>query len=403
MSVSMNRVCCRLAALLLPCVLSPPHADARSWEEQIALAALEELNESGVPSLQIAVGHDGKVIFEGAYGLADVENDVPATPKTRYRTASVTKWMTATATMGLVEKRKLDLDGPVQAYCPQFPEKRWPVTTRQLLTHTSGIRHYADYDSALAEAKTDAELAEIERRRDRSRLGEYTRYTDVIAPLENFKDDPLVFEPGSGWLYTSFGYRVLACVLEGAAGRSYREIMTREVFDRAGMADIVDDDAWAIIPRRAAGYRLVSGEPLRRADMRDVSENLPAGGHLATASDLVSFALAFHAHRVVSADTVLLMSRPLGERDGREADSSSWRDAIPSEGKYGYGVMFFPTDDDPWLGHSGQQAGGSAIVMLAPDRNLSFAVMTNVKGWRGYISFSNTLRAILDGGLSQTP
>ena len=375
----------------------------QTWQEQIAIAAYEELQQSGLPSMQIAVGYNGNIIFEGAYGLADVENDVIATPATKYRTASISKWMTATVAMTLVEKGQLDLDVPVQSYCPQFPEKRWPITLRNLLTHTSGIRHYADYERELSAASSDAERVSIQLRRYRDELGEYTRYTDVISPLENFKNDPLMFEPGTSWQYTSFGYRVIGCAPEGATGRFYRTLIQEDILDPAVITGVVGDDAWAIVPHRAAGYRLDEGEPLRRADMRDVSENLPAGGHLATATDLVSFALAFGAQRFVSEESVSLMSRPYNGAEDKVVGPPTWRDAIPSEDKYGYGVMIFPTEKGPWIGHSGQQAGASTIVMLAPNKNLAIAVLTNAKGWQGYISFPSTIREILAGRMLEAP
>jgi len=394
----LNRAGCCLLLMALPIATADGRGSATTQQlnEQVADAALAELAESGVPSLQIAIGFEGQVVFDGAYGLADVENDVAATTHTRYRTASISKWMTAAAAMQLAEAGKLDLDAPIQHYCPEFPEKRWTITSRHLLTHTSGIRHYADYDAELRNADTDEQRADVERRRDRDKLGEYARHTDVVTPLENFEDEPLEFEPGSAWQYTSLGYRVLGCVIRGAAKRSYRDAMREIVFDTAGMTDTLADDAWQIVPHRAQGYRMSGDDPLRRADMRDVSENLPAGGHLATAKDLVAFALAFRAGEFVSDTYLGLMSRPLSAAADPATAAPSWRDAIPSEDKYGYGVMFFPDGDRWWHGHTGRQAGASAIVLQAPDSDLTIAVMTNAKGWRGFISFSSRLRSIAE-------
>ncbi len=371
-------------------------AAGQTWKERISEAAQEELRQNGTPSLQIAIGHKDKIIFEGAYGLSNMENDVAATPKTKYRTASISKWMTATAAMRLAEQGKLDLDESIRTYCQQFPEKPWPITTRHLLTHTSGIRHYADYEGALATASTDAERADIERRQYQDALGTYTRYTDIVAPLDNFRNDPLMFEPGTSWMYTSFGYRVLGCVLEGAANRSYRTLMEDEVFQQVGMTSTVPDDAWAIIPHRAAGYRLERGEPLRRADMRDVSENLPAGGYLTTAADLIAFAQAFYTGQLVSAETIAIMTQHLFNNSGETEDYTSWRHATPSREKYAYGIMSFSNEKELWIGHTGQQAGASSIVVLIPERNLSIAVLTNLKGWGGYLDFVRTIYSIVE-------
>lgn len=378
------------------CLLLAAPATGQLFQEELEGAIQRELKQSGVPSLQVAIGHRGEIIFEGAYGLADVENNVPATPLTKYRSSSVSKWLTATLAMMLAEQDRLDLDKPVQEYCSQYPQKRWELTTRQLLTHKSGIRHYVDYESELSHANSDDERADIERRQNRAVLGTYTRYTDVVGPLGNFKDDPLIFEPDTDWQYSSFAYRLLGCVLEGASGQTYRSLMDETVFGAAGMASTGPDDAWAIIPNRAAGYRLDRGEPLRRADMRDVSENLPAGGHLTTATDLVSFAQSFHAGELVSVESISLMTQGLSSGSGKEENYTSWRHAIPSRGKYAYGIMSFPNESRLWIGHTGRQAGSSSIVVLVPDQDLVIAVLTNVKGWGGYLALVREIHSIVE-------
>lgn len=378
------------------CLLFAASAAGQTLQEEISAAVQAELEQSGVPSLQVAVGRKGEIIFDDAFGLADVENDVSASPETKYRSASISKWWTATAAMILVDQGELDLDKPIQEYCSYYPEKRWPITTRHLLTHTSGIRDYVDYESELAKVSTDEEQAEIERRQNRDALGTYTRYTDVVTPLDNFKNDPLKFKPGTSWLYSSFGYRVLACVLEGVAGRTYRSLLEGEVFKPAGMIGTLPDDAWAIIRHRVAGYRLNRGEPLRRADMRDVSENLPAGGHLTTATDMIAFAQAFHAGQLLSAKLVSLMTSGLSDSSEETENFTSWRHAIPSREKYAYGIMSFPNEERLWIGHTGRQAGASSIVVLVPEQDLSIAVLTNVKGWGGYLSLVRQIHAIVD-------
>ena len=389
----MSRYTLSLIGILL--LLLVTAVTAQTMPESITEAIQSELERSGVPSLQVAVGRGRELLFDGAFGFADVENDVPATTETKYRSSSISKWFTATGAMLLAEQGRLDLDASIQKYCLQFPDKRWPITTRQLLTHTSGIRHYADYESELSQATTDDERVSIRQRRSRDALGVFTRYTDVIAPLDNFKDDPLVFEPGTGWLYSSFGYRLLGCVLEGASGREYQSFLTDEILVPAGMKSTVPDDAWAIIPHRAAGYRLDKGASLRRADMRDVSENLSAGGHLTTASDLIAFAQAFQAQQLISAESAAQMMHDLSSNSEEPEDYSSWRHAIPSRDKYGYGIMSFPNESGLWIGHTGRQAGSSSIVVLIPDEDLSLAVLTNVKGWGGYLSLVRKLHSII--------
>lgn len=354
------------------------------FHEKIVNVAEEEIKKSGVPSLQIAVGQNGKLIFNEAFGLADIENNVKATTETKYRSASMDKWLTATATFRLVERGQLDLDVPIQEYCTDFPKKEWPITTRQLLTHTSGIRHNLDFPRLIEDAKTENDRNKLKEMQTIERLGKYTRYTDVITPLENFKNDDLLFEPGTNYSYSSFGYRVLGCVIQGAAERPFREVMREEIFIPASMNNIVDDDAWAVIPNRASGYFLKENGTVSRASFRDVSENLPAGGHLATASDFISFVNAFKSGKLVSAETQTLMTKApifVGES--------------PFEPEYGYGVELFNSDIGKWIAHTGSQSGATSIVVLFPADDISVAIMSNAYGWQGLFDLASTIRGII--------
>ncbi len=354
------------------------------FHDKIVNVAEEEIEKSGVPSLQIAVGQNGKLIFNEAFGLSDIENNVQATTETRYRSASMDKWLTATAAFRLVESGKLDLDVPIQEYCPDFPRKEWPITTRQLLTHTSGIRHNLDFPRLIEEAKTEQERNKLKKMQTIERLGKYTRYTDVITPLDNFKNDKLLFEPGTDYSYSSFGYRVLGCVIQGASERPFREIMKEEIFAKASMTNIVEDDAWAVIPNRASGYFLKENGTVSRASFRDVSENLPAGGHLATAKDFISFVNAFQSGKLVSDETQSLMTTaPVFAGDS------------PFEPEYGYGVELFNSDIGQWIAHTGSQSGATSIVVLFPADDISLAIMSNAYGWRGLFDLASTIRGII--------
>lgn len=365
-----------------------------NWRQQIKRAALAELSQSGAPSFQIAVARGEVLVYQQAFGFADIENQVRATNETKYRIASVSKWLTATATMRLAEQGKIDLDKNVQTYCPQYPHKKWPATSRNLLTHTAGVRHYTDYQAAFDNAQSSSERTKVRLEQYRDELSAYSRYTDTIMPLATFKDAPLKFKPSSDWSYTSHGYRILGCVLAGASGKSYRALMQSLIFAPLKMTSTLEDDAWRIIPFRASGYRIQESGELRRADMRDVSENLPAGGYLSSASDLSLFSQAFFNYKILPKNTVELMTKPYQALNDDTDPAPSWRNAIPSKGKYGYGVMTFDLGQQEWKGHTGRQAGGSAIVVWIPKKRLSISILTNVKGWRGYISFMQKIEAI---------
>src|SRR5262245_53348773 len=181
-----------LAPLLLAAALqapAPPPAtagDAPATLPPGKVAILEMLVGAamarlGVPGVAAAVVEREQLVWTEPFGLSDVENAVPVKSGTMFRLASVSKPVTATAVMQLVERGKLDLDAPIQRYVPSFPEKRWPVTPRLLLAHLGGVRHYTEGE-----------------------FGSTRRYQSATEALHIFKDDPLAHEPGTKFLYTSY-------------------------------------------------------------------------------------------------------------------------------------------------------------------------------------------------------
>ena len=363
-----------LLAILLTAstVLSDAGGLTPAQIQEISTVAAAAVETEHLPGLSVAVLKDGE-IWSAAFGSADIEQDVPVTTRSMFRIASITKWLTATAALRLVEQDKLDLDAPVQRYCTQFPEKQWPVTSRQLLSQMSGIRH--NHGQNGEPRNSDAERVALEALIQRERSTQYVRHTDVFSPLSTFKEDALLFFPGTRVQYSSLGYRVLGCVLEGAARMPYRQLMRELVFAPAGMTAITEDDALAIVPHRVAGYSRAADGALSRAAFRDVSENLPAGGYLATAEDLVRFAAAFQGAKLVSVATRSLMFDRPRLRDGTP---------VPDFGGpgryYAMGIMVDPGAEQPALFHTGGQSGASALLFVFPNDGVAVALLTNIDG-----------------------
>jgi serine beta-lactamase-like protein LACTB len=337
---------------------------------RVASAALEA---SHLPGLSVAVSKDDR-IWSAGFGQADLEQNVPVTPQSLFRTASIGKWFTATAAMRLVEDGKLDLDAPIQQYCPQFPLKPWRVTSRQLLSHMGGLRH--NYGDNGEKRDTQAERLALEELMRRERITQYTRYTDVIQPLEVFKDDPLLFQPGTAVHYSSLGYRLMGCVLQGAAQTPYRKLMRDLVFVPAGMSTIREDDALAIVAHRAGGYSRDADGTIVRAAFRDVSENLAAGGWLSTPEDLVRFVLAFQSGRLVKWATRDQMVAHPQLIDGTPAPNPLGDPRY----YYGIGVMVGPDEGPSAWFHTGGQSGASALLFWFPQSQVAVALMTNLDG-----------------------
>ena len=355
--------CARLTCVIGLVVAAGGQAAIDSAKASRIDSALDVIvTDHAIVGLQVAIGMDGAVAWTGVYGLADVEHDVPVNDATLFRTASISKWMTATAALRLVELGDLDLDATVQVYCPEYPEKRWALTSRHLLSHRGGVRHYWGTNGEPRD--TPEQRQQLAERSAEERLWMSVRYTDVVEPLNRFKNDPLLFQPGTDFRYTSNGYRLLGCVLRGAAGKSYTDVMQETVLGPAGMSSTLNDDAYAILPGRARGYTLDPGGQLVRSRFRDVSENLPAGGHLSTATDLVKFAMAWHAGRLVSESSMKAMTTPPEGVDG-------------SEQFYGLGVTVRFAGGDKLFSHGGGQDGARSLLVVNVNKGRAIAWMTN--------------------------
>ncbi len=312
--------------------------------EQLGRLLAEAQTEERIPAVSAAVADRFRLIWSGAYGLADIENNVRATTGTVFRLGSISKPITAVAAMQLAEQGKLDLDAPVQRYVPSFPAKPWPITPRHLLGHLSGIRHYRGPEELLS-----------------------TRhYYDLLEPLRIFADDPLEFEPGTKFRYSTYGYNLLGAVIENAAGMRFMDYLKRHVFEPAGAERIQADDVHRIIPNRARGYRRTRAGTIENCALADTSNKVPGGGMVGTAEDLVRFALALLEGRLVSKQTLEQMFTSQRTRDGRPTG-------------YGLGWYVSPRAGRTWIEHSGSQPGAATDLLLLPERGLVVAVLTNLE------------------------
>jgi serine beta-lactamase-like protein LACTB, mitochondrial len=305
------------------------------------------MSKNSVPGMSIAVVVDGKVAWSQGYGIADIEHRIPATTGTEFRTASIGKTMTATAAMRLVDQGKLDLNADIRDYCPAFPAKQWRITPWNLLTHTSGIRHYGGPHDQ--EEQTSA-----------------VHYNNVVDAMAPFKDDPLLFEPGTKYQYSTYGYDVLGCVIEGASHTNFLTFMRTNVWEPAGMAATRDDDPAAIVPNRAAKYTLVAGQ-IRNAPAIDMSNKMGAGGYLTTIVDLARFLEAAMDGRLVKPATFQQMITPAKLSNGEAVGYG-----------LGWGVETEEWKGDRWVFHGGSTPGVSGFVAMMPKHRFAVAFLTNL-------------------------
>jgi CubicO group peptidase (beta-lactamase class C family) len=317
----------------------------------------------GSPGASITVMLDGRVIWSEGFGLADVEQQVPATPRTVFRIGSVSKPLTAAALGSLVQQGKIDLDAEIQRYVPSFPRKRYPITVRQVAGHIAGIRHYRD--------------GEFENQK---------HFNTVLDGLSMFSADSLLFEPGTMYQYSSFGWNLISAVIESASGESFLPFMKKTVFDPAGMTHTYPEFADSIIPFRADFYSYNdSTHRMLNAPYVDNSYKWAGGGFVSTTEDLARFGQAMLTGQLLRPETVALLWTSMMTRSGKPT---------------AYGIGWSVTSDQRGrrrVGHTGGAMGGTATLQIYPEQKLVIAILVNSD--RTFIGIAPRLAAILLGDM----
>lgn len=304
----------------------------------------QEMSRQNIPGLSAAVASGGEIAWSAGFGLSDVENFVPAKAATVYRLGSVSKPITAVALLQLWEAGKIDLDAPIQRYVPSFPHKPWPVTVRELLGHLGGIRHYDGQPE----------------------INSTRHYPELAAALRIFQDSPLAAEPGTRFLYTTYGYVLLGVAIESASQMRFMDYLRARIFGPAGMDRARQDHVYAIIPNRARGYALSSTGQVQNCSLADTSNKIPGGGLAATAEDLVKFGLAVRSAKLLKSSTLDMMFTSQKTRDGKPTD-------------YGMGWNISATNRRKVVSHTGGQQGVSTILVMVPRDGIVVALMCNLE------------------------
>ena len=266
------------------------------------------------------------------------------------RIASITKPMTAIAIMQLYEKGLIELDTPIQTYLKEFPKKaKGDITIRHLLKHTSGISHYASKWDALS----------------------FTHYPTLVNALDAFKDKELFFEPGTQYMYSSYGYTVLGAIIEKVSQMSYGDYMRKNIWDKAGMLNTSLEESKQKYNNKSRLYIKV-GSTYIKSPNTDLSIIYPAGGVQSTVKDLLKFGEAVLNHKLIESTTLDMMI-------------NATDDMAPAIGDdpYGFGWAVY---DDPKYGkiiqHGGTQPGTSSFFSIFLDHKIVSVVLSNSFGTR---------------------
>ena len=287
----------------------------------------------------VLVARDGAVVFDKAYGMANLELDVPNTTATKFRLGSVTKQFTAAAILLLEERGQLKIDDKVKAYLPDAPMNWDRITVFNLLTHTAGIPNFtslADYGTIKLSARTAA------------------------ASVAAVRDKTLDFGPGENMSYSNSGYLVLGEIIEKVSGQSYEKFVTDNIFTPLGMTDSGYDSNTALIPRRASGY--IKG-PAGYVNAGYIHMSIPhaAGALYSTTGDLLKWQQGLFAGKVVSNASLDRMIRPF-------------------KNDYALGLTSTLDKGRRVIAHGGGIDGFNTHLAYYPDTRTVIVALSNVNG-----------------------
>jgi serine beta-lactamase-like protein LACTB len=315
-----------IATLGIAAFTTPVEADATD-RTQAAHALLARWQaETGAPGVSAAVSVAGKIVYSAGLGQSDLESGTPQTGTSIHNIGSISKTQAVVAVMQLVERGKVKLDDEVQAYVPWFPRKAKPITVRQVLTHTSGIRHYKDGEFGPAEV-----LA-------------FRHYDSFEESTRFWRDDPLVFEPGTRWMYSSFATNLMQGIVEAASGQGFEAYLTEHVWKPAGMNDTSFDVPSRIVKRRGRGYVREDGK-LENAQAEDVSYKYAGGGMISTDEDLCRFGAALNGGLLLEPETLaetyrLQLPEDIPYTDAEIAEARANGGAVPPSRGLRQGLIF---------------------------------------------------------------
>ena len=328
---------------------------------QIARASVIEQN---LPGLSVAVGAGGDIVWAEGFGLADLEKKVTVTPETLFRVADASKALTSAAVGLLLERNKLHLDDEIQLHVPEFPKKQWPVTLRQLMAQVAGARTDAGDEAPLSSNVVSDEGKFV---------GRCERTVDGLR-MDRFAERELLFEPGTKYSPSSYGWILVSAAVEAVADEPFFTFIRTQVFEPLDMRDTTIDLWTDPIPDRAtfyfpkfAGDTRYGPQSVRKGDH---SCYAGAGAFLSTPSDLVRFGMAVRGEKLLKRATIEMLQTPQTLASGEETGYGlGWRlETVPLAGQ--------PTR---MAGHGSREdfIGGTTYLMTFPERGIVVAVMSN--------------------------
>lgn len=302
---------------------------------------LTEFNNINDPGGVFMVAQNGKIIYQKAFGKANLELDVDLTPQNVFQLGSMTKQFTAIAILMLEEQGKLAVNDPVSKYITDYPlgEK---ITIHQLLTHTSGIKDFTKMKSLSGIAQKDM--------------------TPKMM-VGFFKNEPVDFMPGEKFEYNNSGYVLLGYIIELVSGESYENFIKKHIFDKAGMDHSYYASDKRVINKRAYGYQKTA-QGYTNKTIINFSVPFSSGSLMSTAGDMLKWQNALNQNLLLSPEETRKAFNKYKLNNGEEFG-------------YGYGWHIKEINGVPTREHGGSIFGFKTMGVYIPGEDIYVIGLSN--------------------------
>lgn len=299
------------------------------------------------PGGVVLVAQKGRIIYKKAFGMANLELDVPMKEEMVFNIASQTKQFTAVAVLQLMERGKLSLQDEITKYLPDYPVDGQKITIENLLTHTAGIP-----------ASDRAAM---------TRLQGEKRFITPAEIIATFKNRPLDFAPGTKMIYSNNGYLLLGAIIEKASGLSYAEYLEKNIFKPAGMTATHFGDDYKLIKNRPASYVYSRAESqFLNAHNDKVETAYSAGGIQSTAGDLFKWNRALVSYKLI-------------KKESLEKAQTEYKLPGGKATYYGYGWALGNIQGSPLVEHGGNMGGFMSHAIYLPAEDVFVGVFYNFR------------------------
>ncbi len=354
--------------IFITCLSFLKKTDGQSKQDKLLVKQLDQLisekYKSIAPGCVVLVARKGKVVYEKAFGSANVELNVAIKPEMIFRIGSITKQYTSVAILQLVEQGKISLQDSIQKYVKDYPHKSHTITIENLLTHTSGIKEYQAIN-------------------DTTPNGERRDYSPKQG-VDYFKNEPLEFEPGNQFQYSNSNYYLLGYIIELITGKSYQDYIYQNLLNAARLLNTHYNQQEKIIPGRVTGYTKLD-TTLENADYLSMTTAYAAGALMANTEDLFKWHEALYNHQLIKKEMLDKATTPFKLKNG-------------SATGYGYGWYLNEISGTKTIEHAGAIDGFRSDEIYLPAEDVFVATLFNCLEYKNnWIELSNRIAGLSAG------